>query len=354
MKILIFCKQSFLQKGVYDLSDDYSIILDTVTGQNSHFVINATSVASVIGDILILHERRFFYIGVITGIDHTSVGLVRINTEDFVSSLNFDIRKVTRSGNIAEHLLNLISNEFIRNVDNLQNKPFLRIFTESMVEGEMIELDEGIESFLDFYQRVNKRFGIRLEARLGIVAGVITHIRIVAVNIRRALVLKSNFPAIRELAVSEDNKGRLNKVTFLPSVENNTMRLTRTFFLLTDNTVTNNVNHSLRYEYVIENKYIYRDDDVPNLMTMAETELITEDYLHNISFKIYMGNISFEPLSNVRLGDQITFIHEDKVYKTLVTRFEFSGTLLDCFVSLGEHRLKLTEKLKILFKEQGE
>ena len=63
MKVIIYDKETFAFKDALDVSSDYKIILDIVLNQNSYFVTNHSSSLASVGDIIILHERSFFYIG---------------------------------------------------------------------------------------------------------------------------------------------------------------------------------------------------------------------------------------------------------------------------------------------------
>jgi len=54
------------------------------------------------------------------------------------------------------------------------------------------------------------------------------------------------------------------------------------------------------------------------------------------------------PDSNVRIGDQIEFVNGETTYRTIFSQIVYKGTLEECSIILGEHRIKLTEKLKLL------
>ena len=50
------------------------------------------------------------------------------------------------------------------------------------------------------------------------------------------------------------------------------------------------------------------------------------------------------------LGDYVEFVHTNKTYSTVITQFRFKGGFTECFVTLGEFRPKLTDKIKLLTK----
>ncbi len=53
---------------------------------------------------------------------------------------------------------------------------------------------------------------------------------------------------------------------------------------------------------------------------------------------------------NFHLGDYISFIHKHKTYDTVVTGILFKDTLKVAKITLGEYRVKLTEKIQLLSK----
>lgn len=502
MKIIIFDKLTFAFKEELDVSNDYQIILDIVVNQSSYFVTNNNTTSAKVGDIVILHERSFFFIGTVTGIELTDIGQVKITAEDYLSSLDFEIRTVPYVGNIGDELIRYIDSELITNLDEHQNRPFLSLVNDALVNGKIIAEEDKLIKLSDFCRDVYKEFKVRLHARLGIVGGAITHIKIVAVDASKELVLSSNFPMIRGLNISDNNETQVNKVTFTPSSENTIHTTIESFYLLTDGTITTEKNSSLRILDVVEKKLIYKDDDLKGslyahkftsgqiktsagsislssiswyqtsatyigfdntanargvqigsaanpqvdefylqaaisqfgsgikvtevkvtlatastlneyrinvgssqmafkkitstanrvystgrinetsgnirislratsgavyisrieisyqpidsdaktLLDIASKELLKEDYMHNITFSIAQNNSVFVPLNNVYLGDKVLFIHGNKKWTTILSRIEMTGTTKDFLVTLGEQRVKLTEKLKIILE----
>jgi len=51
---------------------------------------------------------------------------------------------------------------------------------------------------------------------------------------------------------------------------------------------------------------------------------------------------------DLNLGDFIEFIDGGKHYETMVTQLSFKGDFYECSVVLGEYRVKLTDKIKLL------
>jgi len=100
----------------------------------------------------------------------------------------------------------------------------------------------------------------------------------------------------------------------------------------------------------IEISYQPIDSDAVTLLDIATKELLTEDYMHNINFSITRDNQVFIPLHNIQLGDKVLFIHGEKRWATILSRIEMNGTTKDFLITLGEQRIKLTEKLKLILE----
>lgn len=502
MKLMIFDKLHFEFKEELDVSKDYQIILDIVINQSSYFVINQNQSNASIGDIVILHERSFFYIGSVTSIEVTDVGQIKVNSVDYLTSLDFDIQVKNYVGNIGVELTRYLKDEFTNNSDSLQNKAYIKIDNQVDVQGNIKPSNDDFIKFSDFYRDIFKQFKIRLHVRLGIVNGVITHIKIVTVDTSKEHVLSSNFPMIRGLTINDNNATKLNKVTFIPSVENILHTTIQSFYLLEDGSITTELNDPGRIKDVIEIKKIYKDDELggelyshifssgqvktsagnislsgitwyqtaathigfdstasargvqigssinpntsifylqtalsnlgtnikinevkitlatasvqneyriqvgqystnfktisslPNatyttgkinetsgnieislravsgamyiskidisyqpidsdklsLLDIASNEMHKEDFMHHISFSITQDNTVFVPFNNVFLGDKVLFIHGNKRWITILSRIEMTGTIKDYLITLGEQRVKLTEKLRLILE----
>ena len=57
------------------------------------------------------------------------------------------------------------------------------------------------------------------------------------------------------------------------------------------------------------------------------------------------------PFDNINVGDFLEFVAETKTYSTMVTQLSIKGNLYECSVVLGEYRIKLTDKIKLLEKK---
>ena len=64
-----------------------------------------------------------------------------------------------------------------------------------------------------------------------------------------------------------------------------------------------------------------------------------------------MSNKVVVPFKDLNVGDFIEFITPNKTYQTMVTQFIFKNNLTQVGVTLGEYRIKLTDKIKLLSRK---
>ena len=78
--------------------------------------------------------------------------------------------------------------------------------------------------------------------------------------------------------------------------------------------------------------------------------MITSKLDHNITFSIRTDNEVVSPMVNMNLGDFVEFINNDKTYDSILTSIKFINGFYQAFITLGEYRTKLTEKIQLLNK----
>lgn len=61
-----------------------------------------------------------------------------------------------------------------------------------------------------------------------------------------------------------------------------------------------------------------------------------------------MDNKVAKPFIDINVGDYIEFITDKKTYQTMVTKIQLKSNLYKAYVTLGEYRISLTEKIKLL------
>ena len=106
-----------------------------------------------------------------------------------------------------------------------------------------------------------------------------------------------------------------------------------------------------RIKKVKSTSQFYSDNEYSSLYTKASTELLKSNLEHNIQFDVTIDNSIIVPFKNFNLGDFVEFITDKKTYSTMVTQIAIKGNLYECSVVLGEYRIKLTDKIKLLEKK---
>jgi len=340
MNLLIYNRKDFTFKANLPI-EFFEIVLDTVINSESSFLISGSSGETLQEDIAILHERSFFYIGIVKTI--TSEGIkTKINTMHFNSVLETEY--LTSSyplGNLGTYLKSLISNTFINNGDSSQNMNYLRVVNESTATGSLSVTKTEVKTISELISDLNAKYGIRMETRLGIVGGEITHLKMVILDAVSTLKLRYDLTLLRNLSINENGEIPLNKVILYGDG-----LATLTYYLLTDGSVSTNASSPFRITPVNYSYLEYQSDDVP--LTVAQNELVKDKFRHAITFEVMMDNLIFSPFKNIALGDQIEFITANKTIPSILSQMTFKNTLKQCSVILGEHRMKLTEKLKII------
>lgn len=347
---LIFLKR--LNLAILDhafVSDDFYLIVDSVIYQKSYFVINKGFINASIGDIVILRDTVYFYIGIIETLEKINDYQTKVQTNDFTAIFDIKIPISSFSGDLCAYLVDILKLYFKQNDDELQNIEYLIIETNSYQEGSVTYDKAEIVSITSLCEMLAKAYGIRLSYQLMINDyGQLSGIKIFITTVTRGIKIKSNLPCMTNLEITDSQSQVTNKITFYPKDDNVTYKKVVSYYLLMDGTISLDKNNLQRYNYVKSSSVIYSDNEYSSLLTKAQNELLKSNLEHSIEFKVNMDNKIIIPFKNLKLGDFVQFITRDKVYDTMVTQLSFKGNFYECTVVLGEYRVKLTDKIKLL------
>jgi len=340
MNLLIYSRLDFTFKANLPI-ESFEIVLDTIINSESSFVISGSGGETAQEDIAILHERSFFYIGIVKKISAEGIK-TKINTTHFNDVLETEYLTVNYPlGNLGEHIKSLITNNLISNPDSTQNMTYLQVRNESIAQGVISVTKAEVKTIAQLISELNATNGLRIETRLGIVSGEITHLKMVILDAVTTMKLRYDLALLRNLSINEDGNIPINKAILygdsLPTL---------TYYLLADGSVTTNMSHPLRITPVKYSYIEYQSGDDP--LMVAKQALIKDKFLHAITFDVSMDNQIFIPFTNIALGDQVEFITKSKTIPSILSQIAFKGTLKECSIILGEHRMKLTEKLKMI------
>ncbi len=346
---LIFLNEQTLSVVDYAYaSEEFEIVIDALVPQPSTFNVNKTKINAEVGDYLVVKENNYFYIGIISSLESIDESYFKITAKDFLSKFDVEVPVSSYTGNISQFVINLISAHFRNSADSKQNLAYLQ--TEIMVNrpGSLnYEADKKM-NILKLIEEFSKTYGIRLAYELIILNGVITNIKLKVLEVTKGLVIKINLGTISNLAISDANENALNKIIFYPKAGNTLQTSTVAYYLLTDGTVSANAASPKRIDKVSFKCEFYADGDYPSLLTKAASALIDSSLEHNITFDFSFSANKIDALCDLSVGTFVSFITSVKTYETIVTKMIFKGTFKQATIVLGEHRISLTDKLKLI------
>ena len=329
-------------------SDDFEIILDALVPQKSKFIVNKQSLKAGAGDYLLIKDRNYFYLGIINSIEDEDNGTLKVTTKDFLSKFDVTVPVSSFSGNISQFLLNLVSNNFKSSSDSKQNLPYLETEIEASKSGSLTYDADATANIIDLNEEFSKTYGIRLAYEIVIQNGTFYKVKVKAVAVRKGVKIKSTLGTISNLTIKDSNNDSLNKVIYVPKSDNTSHRNTINYFLLSDGTISTTVSSAKRIVPVSFKYQSYSDKDYDSLLTKATKALIDSSLEHSISFDFASSVNKLERLKDLAVGDFIEFVTPLKTYETLITKVKYKGTFNIVNVTLGEQRVSLTDKLKLL------
>ena len=346
---LIFLDEQDLSVLDYGYAtDDFDIILDALVPQKSKFTVNKQSLKAKVGDLLIVKENGYPYVGIITSIKADDKNQTKVETKDFLSLLDVDVPLPTSfSGNSAQFIVNLINNTFKYSGDTYQNVSYLETSVEVVKNCSLTYEADTKENILDLVEEFSKTYGIRLEYEVVLANGKFSKIKIKVVSAKIGITMKSTLGNITDLNVNDTNEVSLNKVYYIPKAEN-TQHTSQVIYYLTNDGQVVTTAPALKRIHKVKMKYeFYSDKDYSSLLTKATKALIDSSLEHTITFNFSFITNQIEALNDLKVGAIVVFITESKTYETIVSKMEFKGTFNVAKVTLGEYRLSLTDKLKL-------
>ena len=353
MKLIFLDRTTLQYKDNAFLSPEYEIILDMVLIQRSTFMVNKININTIIGDIVVIQSELFSYIGILESIELSDDQTTVIKSLDFREIFNLEIPVTSVSGDLAQYLYDLITTYFKINNDVKQNLTYLTVEKNASVNGSLSFESDKIESMSKIFELVSKGYGISFRTGVSFLRGRISNIIFEIVHVNQGMVLKSNFSSILNVETNDSTSQLINKVIFYPRSDNVTYTITKTYYLLTSGEITEDGVSENRYASVMSKSFIYTDSDFETLETKARSEMVSSKLDHNITFYLDMNNKVFIPFTNLHLGDYISFIHNQKSYDSIVTGMKFKNSMNYVQITLGEYRVKLTEKIQLLSKNTG-
>jgi hypothetical protein len=348
MQLIFLDRLALTYKDYAYVDKDFEINLDLVIIQKSSFNLNKTKLNAAVGDIVILKDAPIKYIGIVERLELSDKHRTSVHVLDFKEMFSIDIPVQSFSGDLSLYLENLLISHFKENMDSLQNLSYLSIDRGSSVFGDLSFEVDKIMSLSSLMELITKSYGLRLTTEATYLRGRVTGIIFKIGEVQRGIKLKNNYQAIQDLVVNDSSSQMVNKLIYYPKSENVLYQSIITYYLLRNGELSTDVLHENRFKGVKPKSSFYTDSDYSSLYTKARSEMITSKLDHNITFTIKMENDVIQPMKNIELGDFIEFINHDQIYDSVVTSIKFNQGFHQAVVTLGEYRIKLTEKIQLL------
>ncbi len=348
----------FLNKKTLEVVDNaivsttFEITMDIVVSQKSYFIVNKSEVEAELGDVVILRSDEINYIGLLESLEQVDDYSLKVYTIDFTNLFDFDILAVSYEGDIIQYLTNIIYENLILNDDELQNINYFEVDSNYSVEGVLSYDDDTLINVQDLIETLSKTYSFRVQYNYELSGGKFSKIIMKLIGTQRGIVLTSNISAISDLSISDSVSQSTNKMVLLPKVDNEYTEK-YIYYLLTDGSITENKDDPLRFDNVICKTILYADNEYETLDTKVSTELFLNNLEHNISFSLIVNNQLVKPFHDIYLGDFVEFRTSNKVYDSMITQISYKSTFSSCYITLGDYRIKLTEKIKLLEKNRS-
>jgi len=350
MQLIFLDKSNLSYKDYGYVDDDFELVIDLVVSQKSNFNVNKTNINADIGDLVVLKECNYSYVGIIETINVGEDGRSQIQTNDFKELFNVKVPVESFSGDLVAYLSSIITRYFINSGDAIQDLSYLTITKETAVNGSLVFNDDNLMTVTELIELVSKSYAINIKYKVKFVRGRFSGIELIIYKATTGIKVKSNLASISDITVSDSDEQVTNKVIFYPKKENIEHKEVITYCLLTDGTITTNIFDENRYKKVSLLYSCYSDSDYETLETTARSEMVSSNLDHSITFTLASSNSIFKPLNNLFVGDYIEFFTDKKAYSTVITQIKYKSNFSQCFITLGEYRTRLTDKIKILTK----
>lgn len=347
MELVILDRLNFSVKDNIRVANEFEILHDLVVTQRSTFKVDKKELNAKIGDYLYV-KKDGLYFGVIESfIKENNYQL--ISCYDFKEIFKVEVLALSYEGNLADYIEGIIRTTFITNSDSNQNISYLQISKETSKIGKLTFEDDKVMTIYEILELITKMYGVSVRSNVVFDNGSFLGLEIRIVQISSGIKIKADNLFLDDLIVNDSSKEQVNKVTYYPRKDNLFFKDIKTYFLLKDGTISEDVSSSLRYEKVISKAQTYSDNDYLDIPDKVKSILVVSKEDHQITFTTTKKS-SLEVLNNLEIGDFIEFIYKGKIYDSIVTGLKYINNMEVVHVTLGEYRVNLTEKLQILTK----
>lgn len=337
---------------ILPLNDNVIPTSDIVSPQKTTFEILKNKKINIGQLVVIKKGREIEYIGIVQDIASEATTKLSVYPLINITDTDFELKNI--NGNIYNWITETFTSNFVNRADKdlFMSLPFTFLdYTSGATLTLPLEDGNLFDALLSIFFKTGVYINFSLQYKSGKPDSILCEVKR-ASEATKATIRYDN-PIFYEKPIVEFSQAQsVNKLVLKPAEDNITHKDTYTFYLLEDNTITQDSTNEQRLKGVVQKIASYTDDDYANLQTLAETELVGEAYSHQITLKMLKNEAyDFKLYDRIQYIDEKVLDNKNKVYNTYVTRIE------ECenhkVVVLGALRNTLTDKIKALQKTQG-
>lgn len=344
-ELYIFDRDLKLIKSL--IINDININEDIVSPQKSIIEMELDKTIEVSSFVLIKENSNKKFLGVIQDIVNDKK--TTLYTYPLISLMDIDCELENINGNVGVWIINMLNNNFVNIDDKYTNLPL--VFVENAIT-DSLELEVKTNNLFEVLLDIFLKTGVYIDFSLGITNGLASSIvcEVKKAGSDKVKEIKYDNPLfIEEPKIELSQAQMLNKIIYIPNKDNKTYKTeTKVYYLLNNNTITENANATGRIKSVIQRIETYSDEDYPNLEKKAGEVLLGNSYSHQITLKM-LNNDNYD----FNIYDRVKYYGRDTDYLTYVTAIE---RITDKYsiVRLGVLRTKLTDTIKDINKKNTE
>lgn len=324
---------------------DYTIDLDYLTNNASTITLVDETYANN-GDIVVVRSGTDkIFLGCISSVDNTKKQISFKHMKELFNDAVLNVFKFSELLNYkfdaVEAVYEILNLAFITTDDNERKLP-LKLEKHGTAPGAVWTDDNDTINVMEFCQQIFDSQNVYLDFDIDFMENKIV-CRIIK-NTTSGMVIKDNI----KLSEPTFDKNELPANNKAIVYNGNSGEIYGTFYLLSDNTVTTDVNHVDRL-LPVQTKYIeYDPDDEKKTFTpreVAESELKGNIYNHCIQYKLSKNQSLVNPLA-LNYGDGVMIVYDGREYNSIFTGLKYNMTdpYYTCF--FGKTRIDFTDRLK--------
>ncbi len=263
-----------------------------------------------------------------------------------LSLLDVDVsfnRDDSKTKTLERFTADIIENIYKNNDDDLQNIPVDVNIKSAGIFNSALNLKDNIHNLYEIIIKSFDKYNIIIESYINIANKKIIF-EIDEINSSK-LNLEMNLPNILDsYFMLKDNQDSINKIT-LVNKDNEEQQVT--YYLLDDNSITEDKNHVNRITHVnFTYEYIQSSDDFSEQAHQSAVDRLKKVKYNNLIEIVTLTNNRIIDVSNLKIGQIFNIITDNQTIESILTGYE---TISESKIKLifGKLRIDLTKILKL-------